>query len=49
MYGSDQSASLEPTGMIKLVSGVRSIELAMGDGLKMMPGRKVAKKLRENI
>ena len=51
MYGSDQSASLEPTGMIKLVSGVRSIELAMGDGLKkMMPGEKeVAKKLRENI
>ena len=37
--------------MIKLVSGVRSIELAMGDGLKkMMPGEKeVAKKLRENI
>ena len=32
MYGSDQSASLEPPGMIKLF--VRSIELAMGDGLK---------------
>ena len=26
--------------MIKLVKGVRSIELAMGDGLKMMPGEK---------
>ena len=32
MYGSDQSASLEPTGFKTLVDGIRKIELAMGDG-----------------
>ena len=32
MYGSDQSASLEPQGYKNLVDGIRKIELAMGDG-----------------
>ena len=50
MYGSDQSASLEPPGMIKLVSGVRSIELAMGELIKkMMPACERSAKVRENI
>jgi N-acetylneuraminate synthase len=32
MYGSDQSASLEPQGFKSLVDGIKKIELAMGDG-----------------
>lgn len=32
MYGSDQSASLEPAGLNALVGAVRKIEKAMGDG-----------------
>lgn len=32
MYGSDQSASLEPQGFKNLVDGIRKVELAMGDG-----------------
>jgi len=34
MYGSDQSASVEPAGFRQLVGAVRKIELAMGDGVK---------------
>ena len=34
MYGSDQSASVEPSGFRQLVGAVRKIELAMGDGIK---------------
>jgi N-acetylneuraminate synthase len=34
MYGSDQSASVEPAGLKQLVGAVRKIELAMGDGIK---------------
>lgn len=34
MYGSDQSASLEPAGFRQLVGAIRKIELAMGDGIK---------------
>jgi N-acetylneuraminate synthase len=34
MYGSDQSASVEPSGFRQLVGAVRKIELAMGDGVK---------------
>ncbi len=32
MYGSDQAASIEPSGFAKLVKGVRVVEKAMGDG-----------------
>jgi len=32
MYGSDQSASVEPNGFRMLVGAVRKIENAMGDG-----------------
>lgn len=32
MWGSDQLASVEPMGMIKLVQGVRAIEKALGEG-----------------
>ena len=34
MYGSDQSASVEPAALKHLVGAVRKIELAMGDGVK---------------
>ena len=35
MYGSDQSASLEPNGFNQLVASVRKVESALGDGKKM--------------
>jgi N-acetylneuraminate synthase len=34
MYGSDQAASVEPSGFRMLVGAVRQIERAMGDGVK---------------
>jgi N-acetylneuraminate synthase len=34
MKGSDHAASLEPAGLAKLVRNIRSIERAMGDGVK---------------
>lgn len=33
-YGSDQAASVEPQGLLRLVRDVRVIEQAMGDGVK---------------
>ncbi len=33
-YGSDQSASIEPEGAFKIVKHIRSMELALGDGVK---------------
>ena len=51
MYGSDQSASVEPNGLKTLVGAVRKIEKAMGDGVKRIIDAEVpiAKKLREHI
>jgi len=51
MYGSDQSASVEPPGLRQLVGAVRKIELAMGDGEKKIIDAEVpiAKKLREHL
>jgi len=34
MWGSDQAASLEPNGIIRLVRDIRLVEKAMGDGIK---------------
>lgn len=34
MWGSDQAASVEPTGFARLVRDVRAIETALGDGVK---------------
>jgi N-acetylneuraminate synthase len=34
MWGSDQSASLEPNGLIRLIRDIRLVESAMGDGIK---------------
>ena len=51
MYGSDQSASVEPAGFRQLVGGVRKIAAGMGDGaIAMNPKEKpVADKLRAHI
>jgi sialic acid synthase SpsE len=48
MYGSDQSASLEKRGLEILVNGVRTIEIALGDGEKIFSENEktVASKLR---
>jgi len=51
MYGSDQAASLEPSGFIQLVGGIRKIEAAIGDGHKVVSHeeRLVAEKLRAHL
>ena len=51
MYGSDQSASIEPNGLRQLVGAVRKIEKAMGDGIKKIHAKEVdiAKKLRQHL
>ena len=51
MYGSDQSASVEPNGIRQLISAVRKIEQAMGNGEKRVLEEEVpiAKKLRAHL
>ena len=48
MYGSDQAASLELSGLLNLVGAVRKIPVVLGDGTKrVIPGEEViAAKLR---
>jgi len=48
MWGSDHLASVEPQGLIKLVKGVRELEIALGDGVKRVTDGElpVRKKLR---
>lgn len=36
MWGSDQAASIEPHGFARLVRDIRSVELALGDGVKRL-------------
>jgi len=49
MWGSDQAASVEPTGLMKLIRDVRIIENALGDGVKRVLPREeeVVKRLRK--
>ena len=51
MYGSDQSASVEPVGFRQLVGSVRKIEQAMGDGVKrtLEAEKPIAKNLRQHL
>ena len=51
MYGSDQSASVEPSGYKQLVGAVRKIELAMGDGIKktIEAEAPIAENLRQHL
>jgi N-acetylneuraminate synthase len=48
MYGSDQAASIEPGGLMKLVRDIRIIEKAFGDGNKIVSEKEqsVKEKLR---
>jgi len=51
MYGSDQSASIEPSGFRNLVGAVRNIEKAMGSGVKKFIDAEIpiAKNLRQHL
>jgi len=51
MYGSDQSASIEPSGFKQLIGAVRKIELAMGDGIKktIEAEAPIAENLRQHL
>ena len=51
MYGSDQAASIEPSGFKMLIGAVRKIESAMGDGRKVVLEEEIpiAAKLREHL
>ncbi|HEX9639341.1 MAG TPA: N-acetylneuraminate synthase family protein [Acidobacteriota bacterium] len=48
MWGSDQAASVEPWGLMRLVRDIRTIEAALGDGTKRVYDSELAamKKLR---
>src|SRR5205085_9022936 len=48
MWGSDQAASIEPGGLLRLVRDIRVIERALGDGVKRVydSERAVMSKLR---
>ncbi len=48
MYGSDQSASLEPNGMRNLCQTIKKVNICLGDGIKRIvpEEEKIAKKLR---
>jgi len=49
MYGSDQAASLEPEGMIRMVRDIRTLDKILGDGKKRIMDSELPakKKLRE--
>ena len=51
MYGSDQSASVEPAGFRQLVGAVRKVEKAMGDGVKrtIKAESPIAENLRQHL
>ena len=51
MYGSDQAASLEPEGIMRVVRDVRAINLILGDGKKKIwdSEKSAMKKLRERL
>jgi N-acetylneuraminate synthase len=48
MWGSDHAASLEPSGLTRVVRDIRLVEKSMGDGVKRVIEREVPiqKKLR---
>ena len=51
MYGSDQAASIEPHGLNQLVSAIRKIEKAIGNGKKIITPEeeKISRKLRARL
>ena len=48
MWGTDQAASVEPQGLMKLVRDTRTIESSLGDGVKKVTDDEIPimKKLR---
>jgi len=48
MFGTDQAASVEPTGFMQLCGAVRKIQISLGDGVKKLSPAELAvrKKLR---
>ena len=48
MWGSDQAASVEIVGFVRLVANIRDVERSMGDGVKRVTATELAqrKKLR---
>ena len=48
MWGSDHMSSVEPQGLIKMIRGIRELEVALGDGIKKVTDGELAprKKLR---
>jgi N-acetylneuraminate synthase len=50
MWGSDQSASVEPPGLVRLVRDIRTVEMALGDGIKKVyeSEKKPMSRLRKN-
>ncbi len=51
MYGSDQSASLEPIGLSRLVKDIRTLDIILGNGVKHIwdSEKPAMKKLRERL
>jgi len=51
MYGSDQAASLEPEGLLRLVRDIRALDVILGDGKKKIwnSEKSAMKKLRERL
>ncbi len=51
MYGSDQPASMEPIALCQLVGGIRKIEKALGNGVKIITKKEIeiAIKLRSHL
>jgi N-acetylneuraminate synthase len=51
MWGSDQAASVEVIGLIRLVANIRDIEAALGDGVKRVYSSELPalKKLRRSV
>jgi N-acetylneuraminate synthase len=46
MWGSDQAASVEPAGMVRLVRDIRVVEAALGDGVKRVHNSELASRER---
>jgi N-acetylneuraminate synthase len=46
MWGSDQAASVEISGFMRLVSNIRDIEKAMGDGVKRVYEREMGQRMK---
>jgi N-acetylneuraminate synthase len=46
MWGSDQAASIEPAGLVRLVRDIRVVEAALGDGVKRVHDSELALQAR---